>query len=122
MVWSGKLDGVSGMVVFKNGKIQQIYTRGDGTTGGDVTYLKDYISFPKPTEKYLVVRGEFILPKSKWDKYKGTYANPRSFVSAKINSGYISPSLPDIDFVAYSIVDWGKQKIPNQSQMFKISK
>ena len=84
MVWSGKLDGVSGMIVFKGGKIENIYTRGDGEIGGDVTYLKDYITFPESTYNYFVVRGEFVLSKKVWaEKYKGSYANARSFVSAK---------------------------------------
>ncbi len=121
MVWSGKLDGVSGMVIFKGGTVDKIYTRGDGEIGGDVSYLKDYITFPKPTHNYFVVRGEFILSKKVWvEKYKGSYANARSFVSAKINSGYISPALPDIEFVAYQIVDWTEKGHPPPSQAFKI--
>ena len=121
MVWSGKLDGVSGMIVFKGGKIENIYTRGDGEIGGDVTYLKDYITFPESTYNYFVVRGEFVLSKKVWaEKYKGSYANARSFVSAKINSGYISPALPDIEFIAYQIVDWTEKGHPPPSQSFKI--
>ena len=121
MVWSGKLDGVSGMVVFKGKKIEGIYTRGNGEIGGDVTYLKDYITLPKPTYEYLVVRGEFILSKRVWEeKYKGSYANARSFVSAKINTGYISAELPDIQFLAYQIIDWSEKHTPPPSQAFKI--
>lgn len=121
MVWSGKLDGVSGMVVYKGGKIAGVYTRGNGEIGGDVTYLKDYIKFPTPTHNYFVVRGEFILSKQVWEeKYKGSYANARSFVSAKINTGYISPALVDIEFVAYQIVDWSEKGHPPPSQAFKI--
>lgn len=121
--WSEKLDGVSGMVIFKNGLVDKIYTRGNGDIGGDVTYLKDYISLPKPDYKYLVVRGEFVIPKKVFnEKYTGTYSNPRSFVSAKINSGYISPALPDIDFVAYQIVDWTDKGHPQPSKAFKILK
>ena len=121
IVWSGKLDGVSGMIVFKGGKPDKIYTRGNGEIGGDVTYLKDYIKLPKPTYGYFVVRGEFILSKKVWDeKYKGSYANARSFVSAKINTGYISPSLIDIEFVAYQLIDWSEKGIPPPSQAFKI--
>nr|QBK87272.1 MAG: NAD-dependent DNA ligase [Marseillevirus LCMAC201] len=121
MVWSGKLDGVSGMVIYKSGEIAGVYTRGNGEIGGNVTYLKDYIKFPQPTHNYFVVRGEFILSKKVWEeKYKGSYANARSFVSAKINTGYISPVLPDIEFVAYQIVDWLEKEPPPPSQAFKI--
>jgi len=117
LVWSLKLDGVSGLVVYENGKLSKIYTRGDGTIGGDVTYLKDFIKFselpPDAKTHNIVVRGEFILPKAVWtEKYaappgirhSGNYSNPRSFVSAKINSGHVSQGLSDIQFVAYEIV------------------
>lgn len=120
IVWSLKLDGVSGMVVFKKVKGSiipvKIFTRGDGTTGGDVTYLKDYIKLPTPTEE-MVVRGEFVLTRRDWnEKYSKEYANARAFVSAKINSGFISVALPDIHFVAYEIVSGPKY---TQSQGFK---
>jgi DNA ligase (NAD+) len=109
------------LVVFTKGKITGIYTRGDGAVGGDVGYLRDYITFPDVTYDYFVVRGEFMLPKSIWEeKYKGTYANARSFVSAKINTGYVSPALTDIQFIAYSIIDWSEKGYPRPSKAFKI--
>lgn len=121
IVWSEKLDGVSGMIIFKGGKVDKIYTRGNGTIGGDVSYLKDYITLPKPSIKYLVVRGEFIVSKKTWnEKYKDDYSNARSFVSAKINSGYVTPVVIDIEFVAYKIVDWTNKDLPIPSQGFKI--
>lgn len=107
IIYSSKLDGVSGMIVYTNGKLDKIYTRGDGTIGGDVTYLKSYINnIPERVnqEGVFAVRGEFILPKSKWLKYEKSYGNPRSFVSAKINTGVITSGLQDIDFIAYQIV------------------
>ena len=109
LVWSLKLDGISGLVVYKSGVLSKIYTRGDGTIGGDVTYLKDYIKFPDIKIKNdLVVRGEFILKKDIWEqKYNGSYSVARAFVSGKINSGHITQGLNDIDFVAYEIVDDG---------------
>jgi DNA ligase (NAD+) len=121
LVWSVKLDGISGMIIFKDGLVDKIYTRGNGEYGGNVTYLKDYIKLPKPSYKYFVVRGEFILKKRVWDdKYVGTYANPRALVSSKINTGYISPVLNDIEFIAYQIIDWSEKGYPKPSQAFKI--
>lgn len=106
--WSLKLDGVSGLLVYSGGTVNKVYTRGDGTIGGDVTYLTDHINFPVIKSKdYLdiVVRGEFILKRRIWqEKYTGSYSNARSFVSGKINSGHISQGLSDIGFVAYEIV------------------
>lgn len=141
--WSLKLDGVSGQITYHNGKLVEINTRGDGITGGDVTYLADYLpTIPKTIKStayaVFVMRGEFVLPKDKWEtKYKGTYANPRSFVIAKVNAGYVSPALQDIDFVGYEIVyeatsvsttdgkndkndDEGSNMVPQPSQAFKI--
>ena len=114
LVWMEKLDGVSGMVVYEGGKISGIYTRGDGLVGGDVTYLGDWLkSIPAEVscKSKVVVRGEFILARGIFQtKYSGDYSNPRSFVSGKINSGFISPALPDIEFVAYSLLYLDRKK------------
>jgi len=116
IVWSDKLDGVSGLVVYKGGKITGVYVRGDGIEGGDVTFVKDYIDFPKLDGDY-AIRGEFVIEKRTfYEKYSDNYSNPRSFVTSKINSGFVSPMLVDIDFVAYSIID-GKRCKP--SKVFK---
>lgn len=126
--WSLKLDGVSGMVVYKDGKLDKIYTRGDGLIGGDVTYLKDHLKTIPSTvstsrSNLCVVRGEFVLQKSVWNaKYKGSYSNPRSFVSGKINAGHISPFISDIQFVAYTIMNDGHDDgiLPLPTQTFKL--
>lgn len=103
---SEKLDGVSGMIVYKNGVVDGVYIRGDGEIGGDITYVKDLILFPEKVDGDLAIRGEFVIKKNIFrEKYSNEYVNERSFVTAKLNSGYISPSLKDIDFVAYSIVN-----------------
>ena len=123
LMWSLKLDGVSGMIVYEAGKLSKIYTRGDGSVGGDVTYLKDYITLPQTlvSIKDVVIRGEFILSKSNWKKYNESYANPRSFVAGKINAGYISPGLIDIDFVVYQIMAFENEPVlPEPSQALKI--
>lgn len=139
LVWSLKLDGVSGLVVYETGKVVKIYTRGDGTIGGDVTYLKEFIKFPDlpngTKTPRIVVRGEFILPKAVWlEKYaappgmrhSGNYSNPRSFVSAKINSGHVSQGLGDIQFIAYEIVRLDSKEesgdIPKPSECFEMLK
>ena len=123
--WSLKLDGVSGMIVYQRGILHKIYTRGDGSIGGDVTYLKDYVSsIPHTTDTKIdmVVRGEFIMDKRTWtEKYEGSYSNARAFVSGKINSGFISPSLPDIQFIAYEMMRMGERSyVPKPSKSFKI--
>lgn len=122
--WSLKLDGVSGMIIYKNNNLTTINIRGDGIIGGDVTYLKDYIKLlPKTINvKNMVVRGEFMITKDIWNKkYKGSYANARSFISAKINSGFITEALHDVEFVAYEIKKYDNDKnVPMPSQVFKM--
>lgn len=119
--YSLKLDGVSALVVYKYGKPDKIYTRGDGTTGGDVSYLKDFITLPKIGGS-IVVRGELILTKDIWkEKYEGSYSNARAFVCAKVNSGHISQGLQDIQFLAYEIVSDIEDK-PTPSRTFTILK
>jgi len=122
ITFSDKLDGTSGMIVYKDGRISGMFTRGDGTIGGLVSYLENFLNIPKTTTTDMVVRGEFILTKEKWSVYKDTYANARSLVNGTINSGHVSPVHFDIDFVAYEIVKIGNKEIPPPSQAFKILK
>ncbi len=121
IAWSVKLDGVSGLVSYIDGKINKIYTRGDGEIGGDVTYLRDYISLPDNiTLGTAIVRGEFIIPKIVFhEKYSKLYSNSRTFVSAQINQGFISPFLKDIEFVAYDILKiGGENELPEPVQKY----
>jgi len=108
-VVSLKLDGISGMLVYKDNKLE-VYTRGNGVEGGLVSYVQDYITFPSvdsilKSNNNLVVRGEFVIKKSVWsEKYKNISSNARNFVSGKLNTGFVHPALVDIDFVAYDII------------------
>lgn len=123
--WSLKLDGVSGMATYVNGILTELNTRGDGLIGGDITNLAPYLNIPQTIDtkcEIFVVRGEFVIEFSKFAKYKSTYANPRAFVSGKINSGFISDGLSDIDFVAYEMVDWDMTIIPKPSEALVILK
>lgn len=118
-----KLDGVSGMAIYKKGILSKIFTRGDGNIGGDITFLKETINIPKNVDvDFLVVRGEFVIKKQVYNtKYKTIYANSRSFVSANINTGYILPTQKDIDFVAYSILDCEKSINNVEKKSLKLS-
>ena len=123
--WSLKLDGVSGMAIYKNKKLIELNSGGANPIyGGDVTYLKEYIKIPKELKHYgdIVVRGEFILPKDVWEKkYKNEYSNARAFVSGKVNAGFISSALNDIEFVAYEIMSISNEDYtPQPSKAFKI--
>ena len=101
-VLSCKLDGVSGMYTTEN-NTQKLYTRGDGTVGQDVTHLLSVLNLPKI--KDIVVRGEFIISKTKFEeKYKSKFANSRNLVAGIINSKTIDNKVNDMDFVAYEVI------------------
>lgn len=122
LVWSLKLDGVSGMIVYKNGQVDKVYLRGNGDIGGDISFVKNKIHFPKieiNQYKNVVVRGEFIISKEDFESYSKTSSNPRNFVSGCLNSIYQS-DLSKISFVAFDIISNGNETIPKPSNSFKI--
>jgi len=102
-VLSCKLDGVSGLYTTE-GPEPKLYTRGDGSIGHDITHFIPYLRLP--TEKGVVIRGEFIISKSVFEeKYKTTFANPRNMVAGLLNQKSINPSIiKDLRFVAYELI------------------
>lgn len=102
-VLSCKLDGVSGLYTTE-GPVPKLYTRGDGTFGQDISHLIPYLRLP--VSKGLVIRGEFILPKSTFEtKYKAKFANPRNMVAGIINQKCANEEVMiDLHFVAYEMI------------------
>ena len=101
-VLSCKLDGVSGLYTTK-GTTPKLYTRGNGKVGQDISHLIPFLRLPKT--KNVVIRGEFIIPKSVFDqKYKTTFANPRNMVAGIVNHKHISDNIVDLHFVAYEVI------------------
>lgn len=101
-VLSCKLDGVSGLYD-NTGSQPKLYTRGDGTIGQDVSYLIPFLRLPKT--KNIVIRGEFIMPKTVFEqKYKTEFANPRNTVSGIVLRKHINESVSDLHFVAYEVI------------------
>ncbi len=99
---SCKLDGVSGMYTTENG-VKKLYTRGDGKIGQDISHMIEVLNLPDVEN--LVVRGEFIIPKSVFEeKYAKKFANPRNLVSGIVNSKTIDSKTKDLHFVAYEII------------------
>ena len=117
-----KLDGVSCLLIIKNGKIK-LYTRGDGIIGGDISYLSQYFkSIPKNLEEDIVVRGELIINKEifnkKWSK---EFANARNMVSGRIGGKIIREGINDINFVAYELIS-KKENIKPSEQFLYLEK
>jgi DNA ligase (NAD+) len=101
-VLSCKLDGVSGLYTTE-GKVPKLYTRGDGKIGQDISHLIPYLRLPN--KKDIVIRGEFIIPKSIFEtKYKTKFANPRNMVAGIINHKTVNETINDIHFVSYEVI------------------
>ena len=102
-VLSAKLDGVSGLYT-SEGDEPKLYTRGNGKVGQDVSHLIPYLNFP--TDKDLVIRGEFIISKKVFEEhYAGKNSNARNLAAGIINK--LSKSVKDyenLDFVAYEVI------------------
>lgn len=104
-VLSCKLDGVSGLYSTEGGT-PQLYTRGDGSIGQNIRHLIPYLRLPNVEGTEIVIRGEFVMPKSVfYEKYNTLFANPRNMVSGIVNQKKIDPTiLSHLDFVAYEVI------------------
>ena len=100
-----KLDGVSGMYVVEEGNTPQMFTRGDGTYGQDVSHLIPHLWLPDSVP--MIVRGEFIIRENTFqEKYGAEFANSRNFVSGVINKTTRDPEkYKDMTFVAYEVIE-----------------
>lgn len=90
-----KIDGLSVSLLYKNGKLVRGATRGDGTTGEDITHnvktIKN-VPFSLPLDIDIEVRGEIYMPKTSFEKLneerreKGEkeFANPRNAAAGSV--------------------------------------
>lgn len=90
-----KIDGLSVSLIYENGKLVRGATRGDGTTGEDITHnVKTIKNVPLslPVDIDIEVRGEIYMPKSSFFKLneervkKGEkeFANPRNAAAGSV--------------------------------------
>lgn len=95
-VWlSWKLDGLTLVLTYDNGKLARILTRGNGAVGTNITYLKNSIKgFPLKIKYkgHLVVRGEAVISYSDFELINAMvedddekYANPRNLASGTLS-------------------------------------
>ena len=84
-VISDKLDGSSGLLVFNKDSVN-LYTRGDGTTGTDISsIIKSINGIPNLKKKdKVIVRGELLISKDNFKKYEEIYSNSRAMVNGLI--------------------------------------
>ena len=80
-----KFDGMALEIIYKDGNLFKLVTRGDGITGRDVTYFKSVIANIPNIIKFkgiIAIRGEVVIPKEKFKSLKTEdYKNPRNLVA-----------------------------------------
>ncbi len=89
---SWKLDGLTLVATYDNGKLTTLVTRGDGEIGNDITHLALAIEGVKVDIKYtghLVLRGECLISYEDFRLYNeetgSNYENPRNLASGSCN-------------------------------------
>ncbi|MGI6231311.1 MAG: NAD-dependent DNA ligase LigA [Prevotella sp.] len=106
-IWlSWKLDGLTLVVTYDNGKLTKVVTRGNGHIGTNITHLAPAIGgvLPKIAYKgHLVVRGEAVISYKDFEQFNmesdEEYANPRNLASGSL-------TLKDPDEVKTRKLQW----------------
>ncbi len=106
-IWmSWKLDGLTLVVTYDNGKLTKIVTRGNGHIGTNITHLAPAINGVLkqiPEKGHLVIRGEAVISYEDFERFlietEGDYANPRNLASGSL-------TLKDVDEVKQRRIQW----------------
>jgi len=104
---SFKMDGNSIELIYKNGKLIQVSTRGDGQIGECITNnALDFKSMPHDLSDMdnvsMSIRAEAIISKSNFDKYFDDCKNPRNAASGTIRNS-AGHRTEHIDVIAFDI-------------------
>lgn len=114
-----KLDGSSLYLRYTKGKPTHLITRGDGTRGGDISFLIPALSHTLPVIKDkgdLHFRCEAIMPKSvfasKWEgkREDDKFENARNLVNGILNRKTPHPALKDVKIVVLG--QFGEKLLP----------
>jgi DNA ligase (NAD+) len=131
-----KLDGMSLALVYSNGHLERGITRGDGSTGEDVTLnVRTVRSIPLSVSKDKLkkagipadfeVRGEMLMPLAAFRKLNeererqglATFMNPRNFTAGTVRQ--LEPSITAqrrMDYFAYFLLKDGRTFFDRQSK------
>ncbi|MFW2404637.1 MAG: DNA ligase LigA-related protein, partial [Gammaproteobacteria bacterium] len=112
-----KIDGTAISILYLDGKLERAATRGDGTTGENVSHnVRTIASIPlqlrgKGYPRYLEVRGEIFMPRAGFEALnerarkagQKTFVNPRNAAAGSLRQ--LDPELTagrPLDFFVYS--------------------
>ena len=106
-IWiSWKLDGLTLVVTYDDGRLTKVVTRGNGHIGTNITHLARAINgIPAaiPAKEHLVIRGEAVISYDDFNRFLiesgEDYANPRNLASGSL-------TLKDIEEVKRRNIRW----------------
>lgn len=109
---SHKLDGNSGLLVYKPGEEPKLYSRGDGREGQDLTRMIKHLQLPekiranKVATATVAVRGELIISKKNWAAIADKGANARNVVAGVLHAKQPDAAIARrVDFVVYELLE-----------------
>ncbi len=124
-IWiSWKLDGLTLVVTYDNGRLTKVVTRGDGHVGTNITHLAGGIQGIPTRVKdngHLVVRGEAVISYADFEAFCATtddeYANPRNLASGSLTLKSVEELKPrHLQWIPFTlvhadhdIVSWGER-------------
>lgn len=107
-----KLDGISIALYYKRGKLQRALTRGDGTTGIDITakalkIAPELNQLRSDSEFTGAIRGEIVMAFADFKAYaerNPEAKNPRNTTAGLINAKEMSDDLNYLSIVVYTVI------------------
>ena len=116
-----KLDGSSGLYIVDDKGKANLYTRGDGQIGQDISHFIPHLNLPK--DKNIALRGEFIISKDNFKEHFKDRRVPRNTVAGIMNKHTIDKKvikqLMYVDFVVYEAI---KPTKLSPSEQFEFAK
>lgn len=124
---SWKLDGLTVVLTYSDGKLAKAVTRGNGEVGEVVTNnAKTFVNLPLaiPYKEELILRGEAVITYSDFDKINGQipdgdmkYKNPRNLCSGSVRqlNNEITANR-NVKFFAFALVKADKADFYNQRE------
>ncbi len=137
-IWlSWKLDGLTLVATYDRGALTRLLTRGNGTLGTNITYLKDSIrGLPEKIryQGHMVVRGEAAISYPDFERINATmeddekYANPRNLASGtlslddpeKVKERHVYFNAFTLVYIEDNIVSWGERMDLLEREGFRV--
>ncbi|MDE6357798.1 MAG: NAD-dependent DNA ligase LigA, partial [Eubacteriales bacterium] len=126
-ILSLKMDGLTIVLVYENGKLKQAITRGNGEIGEDVTHnvsVFKNIPLKIPYNEELIIRGEAVISFEEFEKINKNleneekYKNPRNLCSGTVRqlNNEITKER-NVSYIAFALVKNNDDEILKSNQL-----